>query len=83
MAAGTGAGNSSMIDSGVGPVTGDVAVIAGINAGDMCGRFTRCGSAVVAADAGASNRCMVDSGIGPVTGDVAVITAVGRGNMVR
>ena len=67
-----------MIDVGVGPVAGDVTVIANVGRSDMAGRFTRSSGPVMTAGAGADNRNVIDIGICPVTGDMTIITAVGR-----
>ena len=77
MATAAGAGDRVVIDIGVGPVAGHMAIIADIVRGNMGRRFARRGAAVMATAAGAEHRNVIDIGIGPVTGHMAIVTDIG------
>ena len=53
VAANTGSGHCAVIDIGIAPAAGDVAVITAVGCGNVSGRFARCGTAVVAANTAA------------------------------
>ena len=83
MATGTGTGDPRMIKSDIGPVGGDVAIVAHITGRKMGGALAGGGGAIMTTETGACHTGVVKIHGGPVGGDVAVLAGVGRLQMRR
>ena len=82
MATGTGTGDPRMIKSDIGPVGGDVAVLAGVGRLQMRRALAGGGCPVMATGTGSCCPRMIEPGAGPSRGVVAGVTLVRTLNML-